>query len=230
MTVVSKSEQEQFGADGRSLRKPICGIAVGLAVLAGLWFYNRRLDLRPVYLPLPTTGATAEASFVPAHTGRYEVELELRHPASAATFRRFVKTTEAGALDGRWIIKSAETTAAQGGLSGYLFLSTPGPYRRRVLQLVGLDPDPGPGVTRMSRGVGRVRGVAGEKLNVELQLKSQLPDDVAVGDPHLVVRFNRRQRGEYLTRSLAVSGLATTLIGVSLLWAVWVWRSNRKRS
>lgn len=211
-----------LAARSSSLRNSGLAAFAGVVLLASLWYYNQQLDVRPVYLRLPTTaGSTSEATFIPTHTDVYELEVELREPADADVFDKYIKTPDNGAFDGTWTASSAGEQLAGGNFASYLYLSMPGPYRRRVLQVVGLDSYRDVSAARMSRGVGRFRAVAGEAVNITLQIGSAIPKDVAIGDPHLVVRVNRRLGSQYLNRSLAGLIAACSLIGLSLLWYLW---------
>ena len=191
--------------------------AIAILVLAGQWIYYQQLDLRPVYLALPlNAGGMAETTFVPTHTDFYEVEVELREPATPKVFNQYVKTTGPGAFDAGWVVSSAGESA-QGELASYLYLSMVGPNRRQVLRAVGHETYTDISKARMARGVGRFRANAGSRVDVRVEVHSDISADCSAGEPHLVVRLNRRLRGIYLQRAMAIGAVAIGLALLSLL-------------
>lgn len=203
-------------------------VVIGLASLALMWFYNRRLETRAVYVRIPVEqDGSCEVTFIPTHTNVYELEVELRVPADSDAFEKCIRTTETGALDGEWVVESTGEQLAAGTLGSYLYLSMTGPSRRRVLQAVGLDSYQDVGAARMSRGVGRFRAVAGQSVDIKLTMRSAVPQEFAVGEPRLVVRLNRRVTAKYLNRSMAVVLLSVCLVLFSLLSYVWFAKRSR---
>lgn len=212
----------------RGNRRAIVLACVGLVLLGVMWFYNRGLETRPVYILIPVgQGAMSDATFVPTHTDVYQLEVELRKPADSDAFEKCIRTTDAGALDGAWTVTSSGEQVATGHLGSYLYLSMTGPSRRRVLQAVGLDSYHDVGTFRISRGVGRFRATAGEPVKIELKIESAITPEFAVGEPRLVVRLDRRVTAKYLNVSMAIAIFGIGLIGLSLLSCLWNARQRK---
>ncbi len=187
-------------------------LVAGLAGLAGLFANNRSLDTRPVYLPLPTqANETAEATFAPTTTNVYELELEIRAPANREVFDTTVRDVKKGGLPGTWSVAIEGQPKAKGRLDNYLYTSMTGPYRRRARQVVGLESYRNISAPRMARGVGRFKAKAGQEVLVRVKLSAAIPDDVATAESHLVVRVNRREVADYLSRSVVLAGLCACI-------------------
>lgn len=212
-------------------RRIAIGIAVvGLALLALMWVFNRRLELRPVYVLIPIAeGESCEATFIPTHSDRYELEVEMRKPADKDAFEKCIRTTESGALDAAWTVHADGKQIASGDLTSYLYLSMTGPNRRRVRQAVGLESYHDVGTFRMSRGIGRFRATAGQQITIRLNTNSTVPSEFAVGEPRLVVRVNRRLAAQYLDFSMAIAVGVIVIVG-GWLFLHLVWRKKPGRS
>lgn len=207
-------------------RRPVWVLSLlGVVGLVVLFVVNRKRDIRPVYLPLPAdAGTTAEATFFPTQTTTYEVEVELRDPAQKEVFADYIRSTETSDFDVQWSAREGDKDLANGSLTSYLYLSMTGPYRRRVRQVLGLETYRDVGTSRMSRGVGRFKATAGNPIQIKVATSTPFPPEVSSGDPHVVVRINRRTAASYLNQSMALASLLFVMtilpIGVSIRFGI----------
>jgi len=178
---------------------------VGLMIMGTTWIVNRQLDLRPVYIAMPSgAGEEVTESFVPAWSDTYELEVELREPAESDVFANYIKTTGPGEFDATWTARDADGEFASGSLAVYHYVSMTGPRRRQVLRLLGLDSYRNINAFRLSRGIGRFQATAGDEIHITLANHAELPESVRTGEPHFVVRLNRRLLTLYFRRSFAL--------------------------
>ena len=221
------------------------GAAAILAVLglAGITTAVQRLDVadwRPVAEPFPMkAGWDTEVEFSPGMSGFHEIELAVDRvmPESELADTVFAYKSPS-ALEIEWEVRSGAERIAGGTATDYLYLdhSPQNSIGKLAYVLLGVPLARGPdhinsnglrGHFTWSRGLGAFRLNAGETYVLSASVERSFPE-LESANPHLNVRFNRRDF--YAVRpQVALQGLTGyLLLAVSVLVAGAAWFRRRQ--
>lgn len=181
-----------------TLRNGLLGGAVlltliGLSLLLIVFQHNRRLNWKPLKLPLSIeAGEGVSGSFLAEHDERYEVEIEITATPGMKLEDSVTAVERPSSLDINWSVTEGNSVVAHGNCRDFLYISsTRRSIRDRVwralLRAPLIDGESG----TVFRGVGSFKGRKGRSYLLRAEVLSTI-EELNMGSPHFGARLNRQ--------------------------------------